>query len=153
VAAGRVIGCLHDSCCEPSGANDTDQMDATLKELEKLEKLVSDGPSTGKSKTPAIQDSLNSLLQALHVQKKRFEAGLASEAELATLARTVEARKKEIDERQKEIYNSLTRYGKALDKVSSVFRCQRYELTGHRGLRRRCRHMILFFHPKMLRLH
>jgi hypothetical protein len=99
-------------------ACNNDVMDTVLKELEKLQKLVSDEPSTGKSKTPAIQESLNSLLQTLHVQKKRLEAGLATEAELSSLARTVEARKKEIDERQKEIYNSLARYGKALDKVS-----------------------------------
>jgi hypothetical protein len=99
-------------------ACNNDVMDTVLKELEKLQKLVSDEPSAGKSKTPAIQESLNSLLQTLHVQKKRLEAGLATEAELASLARTVEARKKEIDERQKEIYNSLARYGKALDKVS-----------------------------------
>ena len=98
-------------------ADDTETMEAPLKELERLQKLVSDEPSMGKSKTPAIQDSLNSLLQTLHVQKKRLEAGLATEAELTTLARTAEARKKEIDERQKEIYNSLARYGKALDKV------------------------------------
>ena len=93
-------------------------METALKELEKLQKLTSDEPSTSKSKTPAIQESLNSLLQTLHAQKKRLEAGLANEAELTTLTRTVEARKKEIDERQKEIYNSLARYGKALDKVS-----------------------------------
>lgn len=103
-------------------------MDVALKELDKLEKLTSDAPSMGKNKTPAIQDSLNSLLHTLHVQKKRLEAGSASETELATLARTVEARKKEIDERQKEIYNSLARYGKALDRVSWVFRCHGYEL-------------------------
>jgi hypothetical protein len=94
-------------------------MEAPLKELDKLDKLVSDEPSMGKSKVPAIQDSLNSLLQTLHVQKKRLEAGLATEAELTMLARTVEARKKEIDERQKEIYNCLARYGKTLDKVGS----------------------------------
>ena len=98
-------------------------MDAALKELDKLQQLTSDSPSTGKSKTPAIHDSLNSLLQSLHAQKKRLEAGIASEAELATLAKTVESRKKEIDERQKEIYNSLARYGKALDKVCSAFYC------------------------------
>jgi hypothetical protein len=96
-------------------------MDVALKELDKLQQLTSDSPPTGKSKTPAIQDSLNSLLQTLHAQKKRLEAGIASEAELATLAKTVESRKKEIDERQKEIYNSLARYGKALDKVRSAF--------------------------------
>jgi hypothetical protein len=42
-------------------------MEAPLKELDKLNKLVSDEPSMGKSKTPAIQDSLNSLLQTLHM--------------------------------------------------------------------------------------
>ena len=98
-------------------------MDAALKELDKLQQLTSDSPSTGKSKTPAIHDSLNSLLQSLHAQKKRLEAGIASEAEFAALAKTVELRKKEIDERQKEIYNSLARYGKALDKVCSAFQC------------------------------
>lgn len=51
-------------------------MDAALKELDKLQQLTSDSPSTGKSKTPAIHDSLNSLLQALHVQKKQLEAWL-----------------------------------------------------------------------------
>ncbi|KAH9079631.1 CTLH/CRA C-terminal to lish motif domain-containing protein [Lactarius deliciosus] len=91
-------------------------MDAALKELDKLQYLTSDSPSTNKTKTPAIQDSLNSLLQTLHAQKRRLEAGIASEAELETLAKTVESRKKEIDDRQKEIYNSLARYGKALDK-------------------------------------
>jgi len=108
------------SCClrhsSRTTANYADAMETALKELEKLEKLASNEPSTSKGKTPAIQDSLNSLLQTLHVQKKRLEAGIATEAELTTLPRTVEARKKEIDERQKEIYNSLARYGKALDK-------------------------------------
>ena len=60
--------------------------------------LISDEPSVGKSKTPAIQDNLNSLLQTLHVQKKRLEAGLATEAKFTMLARTMEARKKETDE-------------------------------------------------------
>ncbi|KAI0273395.1 hypothetical protein BC834DRAFT_921486 [Gloeopeniophorella convolvens] len=91
-------------------------MDAVLKELDKLQRLASDAPSAGKSKTPSIQDSLDSLLQSLHALKRRVEAGVATEAELAALAKTVEARKKDIDERQKEVYNSLARYGKALDK-------------------------------------
>jgi len=56
-----------------------DTMDAALKELDKLQHLTSDLPSTNKNKTPAIQESLNSLLLTLHVQKKRFEAGFASE--------------------------------------------------------------------------
>jgi len=134
--------------------NNPDVMEAALKELEKLQKLTSDEPSTSKGKTPAIQESLNSLLQTLHAQKKRLEAGLANEAELTTLARTVEARKKEIDERQKEIYNSLARYGKALDKVSPTrFHPHVSEtLTAHRGSRRRCPLMSLSLHQKMRRV-
>lgn len=106
-------------------------MDGALKELDKLQHLTSDSPSTGKSKTPAIHESLDSLLHTLHAHKKRLEAGISSEAELATLAKTVESRKKEIDERQKEIYNSLARYGKSLDKVCLAFWCfERSELMG-----------------------
>ena len=133
-----------------------DEMDAALKELDKLQQLTSDSPSTGKSKTPAIQDSLNSLLQTLHAQKKRLEAGIASEAELATLAKTVESRKKEIDERQKEIYNSLARYGKALDKVCSAFWCYRVRVNGqrhNRDLRHHFQHMNLCSHRRTRRSH
>ena len=129
-------------------ANNPDVMEAALKELEKLQKLTSDEPST--SKRPVIQESLNSLLQTLHAQKKRLEAGLASEAELTTLARTVEARKKEVDERQKELCNSLARYGKALDKVSRRGSSSRAEtLTAHRGSLRRCRLKSLSLHQRM----
>jgi hypothetical protein len=113
-----------------ANATTENTMEAPLKELDRLNKLVSDEPSMGKSKTPAIQDSLNSLLQTLHVQKKRLEAGLATEAELTMLAGTVEARKKEIDERQKEIYNSLARYGKTLDKVGLGLNLWGQRLTG-----------------------
>jgi hypothetical protein len=96
-------------------------MEAPLKELDRLNKLVSDEPSMGKSKTPAIQDSLNSLLQTLHVQKKTARSWPCHRGRADNvLARTVEVRKKEIDERQKEIYNSLARYGKTLDKVDDL---------------------------------
>ncbi|KAI0064615.1 hypothetical protein BV25DRAFT_1881953 [Artomyces pyxidatus] len=91
-------------------------MDAALKELIKLEQLTAKSPSANKGKTPAINDSLDSLLQTLYGHKKRLEEGLSSEQELQSLAKTVEVRKKEIDDRQKEVYNSLARYGKALDK-------------------------------------
>lgn len=91
-------------------------MDGALKELAKLEKLTSRSSSLNKGKSPAINDSLDSLLQTLYGHKKRFEAGLSSEEELQGLAKTVETRKKEVDERQKEVYSSLARYGKALDK-------------------------------------
>ncbi|TFY66151.1 hypothetical protein EVG20_g4944 [Dentipellis fragilis] len=91
-------------------------MDGALKELAKLDKLTSKSAALNKGKTPAINDSLDSLLQTLYGQKKRLEDGLASEEELQVLTKTVETRKKEVDERQKEVYNCLARYGKALDK-------------------------------------
>ncbi|TFY83893.1 hypothetical protein EWM64_g113 [Hericium alpestre] len=91
-------------------------MDGALKELAKLEKLTSKSSAGNKGKSPAINDSLDLLLQTLYGQKKRLEDGLATEEELQELAKTVETRKKEIDDRQKEVYNCLARYGKALDK-------------------------------------
>ncbi len=48
-------------------------MEGPLKELERLNKLVSEEPSMGKSKTPAIQDSLNSLLQTLRADIARTD--------------------------------------------------------------------------------
>ncbi|OBZ75309.1 Protein RMD5 A [Grifola frondosa] len=94
-------------------------MDGPLKELAKLEKLTSDSPS-GKRNAPCITDSLDSLLQSLREVKDRLRAGTATEETLSILSKTVEARKKEIDDRQKDVYNSLARYGKALDKRFST---------------------------------
>jgi hypothetical protein len=90
-------------------------MDAALKELTKLEKATD---SNGEG--PSVNQSLDSLLQTLHDAKASFLAGRSSEESLKQLAFVVEAKKKEIDERQKEIYNILSRLGKALDKVSTT---------------------------------
>ena len=90
-------------------------MEALLKELGKLEKLTENG--SGKLKSPSISDSLESLLQSLRDTKDRLEAGTETQVTLSQLASTVEQRKKEVDDRQKEIYSSLSRFGKALDKV------------------------------------
>ena len=89
-------------------------METPLKELERLEKLTSESPSKGKG--PTIIDSLHSLLQSLKDAKASLESG-ADEDALTSLTHAVEARKKEVDERQKEVYGSLSRLGKALDKV------------------------------------
>ena len=89
-------------------------MDATLKELDKLEKLTS---LSGKSKTSSINDSLDGLLVTLRDLKQRLEAGSASEYDVENIGRVVEERKKDLDDRQKEVYASITRLGKALDKV------------------------------------
>lgn len=93
-------------------------MDGLLKEIDKLEKLTSNSSNINKSKSPSINDSLDSLLQTLREQKARIERGASCpEAQFQDLSKTIEQRKKEIDERQKLVYNSLARYGKALDKV------------------------------------
>ena len=91
-------------------------MDGPLKELAKLEKLTAKSSENGK--TPAIQDSLDSLLLALKDAKAGIEFLHSPEESLAHLAKEVESRRKEIDDRQKEIHGSLSRLGKALDKVS-----------------------------------
>lgn len=91
-------------------------MDAPLKELAKLEKLTEQ--SAGKGKSASIGDSVDSLLQSLRDVKDRLEAGTETDNTFSQLAITVEARKREVDERQKEIYSSLARFGKGLDKVN-----------------------------------
>jgi len=87
-------------------------MDAALKELAKLEKLT----SSAKGKSPSVPDSLDSLLQSLRDERERIQAGTATPETIEALSSKVESTKKDLDDRQKEIYNSLSRYGKALDK-------------------------------------
>jgi hypothetical protein len=73
-------------------------------ELAKLQGLT----GAGKSKWPSISDSLDSIIATLEAAKV---------APSASTVKTLEQQKKCIDERQKEIYNSINRVGKALDKV------------------------------------
>jgi DNA repair exonuclease SbcCD ATPase subunit len=87
-------------------------MDAALKELTKLEKYTDSN-----SRDSSIHHALDSLLQALQDGKAALLAGQSSEDCLEQLATAVEVKKKEIDERQKELYTVLSRLGKALDKV------------------------------------
>ncbi|THH07438.1 hypothetical protein EW145_g3381 [Phellinidium pouzarii] len=108
-------------------------MDGPLKELDKLQTLssfedkassssyasavISAVPLSGKRKqTTNIADALDGLLAALRDAKERVEAGTASEDDVANVANIVEERKKEVDERQREIHATLGRIGKALDK-------------------------------------
>lgn len=100
------------SYCLPAWSH----MEGPLKELTKLQKLVSDS-SSSKGKSPSINDSLDSLLQSLQEVKDRLQHGTATDETLTILSKTVETRKKEVDERQKEVYNALAKIGKALDKV------------------------------------
>jgi len=87
-------------------------MDVALKELAKLEKLVTDG----KAKSPPVDQTLDALLAALRAERERVQSGSASSETFEGLATKVEGLKKDLDDRQKEIYNSISRYGKALDK-------------------------------------
>ncbi|KLO18529.1 ubiquitin-protein ligase E3 [Schizopora paradoxa] len=104
-------------------------MDAALKDLSKLENLthlsrassyVQRSPlasTSGKGKsTSSIEESLDGLLASLRDVKERLEAGTASEEDVANVCKIIEERKKEVDERQKEIYSTLGKVGKALDK-------------------------------------
>jgi len=88
-------------------------MDAAIKELAKLGKLTADG----KAKSPPIDQTLDALLATLRAEREGVESGGSSAEALEGLATKVENLKKDLDDRQKEIYNSISRYGKALDKV------------------------------------
>jgi DNA repair exonuclease SbcCD ATPase subunit len=93
-------------------------MEGPLKELARLEKLTDKTSVNGKS--PSISNSLDSLLQSLRDVKDRLEVGTQTQDTFGQLAVTVEARKKEVEDKQKEIYSSLSRFGKALDKVGAI---------------------------------
>ncbi|KAJ7452477.1 CTLH/CRA C-terminal to lish motif domain-containing protein [Mycena galericulata] len=93
-------------------------MDGPLKELAKLEKLTAGG--SGKGKSPSIADSLDSLLYSLREARDAIQPGTVSPDFLLQLSQTVDLKKKEVDDRQKEIYNSVSRLGKALDKKFPV---------------------------------
>lgn len=86
-------------------------MEGPLKELVKLEKLTA-----SKGKAPSISDSLDAILSSLHDVKNQLEKGQVDQDTLQQLSRTVEAKKRDIDDRQKEVYSSVSRLGKALDK-------------------------------------
>ena len=88
-------------------------MDAPLKELAKLEKLTG---TNGKG--PSIQDTLDSLLQSLHHAKDAVQTNNLGPDHFIALAQTIEGKKKEIDEKHREVYSATSRFGKTLDKVS-----------------------------------
>ncbi|KAG6832372.1 hypothetical protein H0H92_002640 [Tricholoma furcatifolium] len=88
-------------------------MDGPLKELAKLEKLTK-----AKGKAPSINDSLDAILSSLEEAKKAIEeSDLVDEETLIQLSQTIETKKKDVDDRQKEVYSSISRLGKALDKA------------------------------------
>ena len=86
-------------------------MDAPLKEVAKIDKLSS------KEILYPAHDSLEVIISALHDARSQVLAGNANQQTFTQLASLVDAKKKEIDERQKELYSSLSRMGKSLDKA------------------------------------
>lgn len=91
-------------------------MDLPLKELAKLEKVA-----TVKGKGPSISNALDDLLQSLQRAKEQVQAGSdISPEQFVTLTQEMETKKKEIDERQKEVYSATSRFGKTLDKVCKI---------------------------------
>ena len=91
-------------------------MDVALKELAKLEKLTSDA----KGKSAAVVDSLDALLASLRGAQVKLQEGSTPKDSLENLAKSVETHKKAVDDRQKEVYSSMSRLGKAFDKVGWV---------------------------------
>lgn len=89
-------------------------MDALLKEIDKIEKIASSSSSKGKA--PSMIESLDSLLQTLRNTKAQCEAGEVPVSQIMQLPSAVEKCKKDVDDRHKEIYSSLARFGKTLDK-------------------------------------
>lgn len=89
-------------------------MDGPMKELEKLRASTE---NSTRGKIPSVESSLDSLLQSLVEVRSRVEAGTITQDTFALLSQTIDSRKKEIDEKQKEVYNAIARVGKALDKV------------------------------------
>lgn len=90
-------------------------MDPLLKELTKLEKLT-----TANAKVTSITRSLDSLLLLLQQAREAFLRGDCSKETIRILVQEVESKKKEVDDRQKEVYSALSRLGKALDKVPNA---------------------------------
>jgi hypothetical protein len=60
---------------------------------------------------------LDSLLLSLREARDAIQPGTVSPDLLLHFSQTVDLKKKEVDDRQKEIYSSISRLGKALDKV------------------------------------
>ncbi|CAK5264255.1 unnamed protein product, partial [Mycena citricolor] len=99
-------------CSETGGVF---EMDGPLNELAKLEQLSTEG-SGGKGKTVSVIESLDSLLETLRATKAELERGSASQTLPLQVLQAVEAGKKQVEARQKEVNASISRLGKALDK-------------------------------------
>lgn len=114
-------------------------MDGPIKELEKLKASTE---NSAKGKIPAVDSSLDSLLQSLYEVKSRIAAGSVTQDTFALLSQTVDSKKKEVEEKQREVYNAIARLGKALDKVGLVASARSDNLSLSRNSRSPCLLMI-----------
>ncbi|KIY69989.1 hypothetical protein CYLTODRAFT_442301 [Cylindrobasidium torrendii FP15055 ss-10] len=87
-------------------------MEPLLKELGTLEQAAE---CRGKGKAPSISDSINGLVSFLESVKA---SGVP--VNRSAVLRQLEMKKKDIDDRQKEVYASMSRLGKAIDKKFTV---------------------------------
>ena len=125
-------------------------MDASLKELTRLETLTA---SDGKS--PSIIDSLDSLLGSLHEAKEEFLISNCTEEQLNQLTQTIESKKKEVEDRQKEVYSVMSRFGRTLDKVGLLMLSREissFRRLSHRNSQRRCPRTPIYSPPHLLLL-
>jgi hypothetical protein len=108
-------------------------MEAISKDIARLEKLAAWDATAAKGKAPSFVHSLDALLDELRAARTQLNGDVSgssisdssamtimSAAALETIRKlplTVEACRKSIDLRQKELYNAHARVGKALDKA------------------------------------
>lgn len=84
-------------------------MEALLSDLAKLEAIAA---HDGKGKSPAVSESLGALLE--HLEAVQTEGRPLDRVQVLNL---IDAKKKEIIARQREIHTAIARFGKTLDKV------------------------------------
>jgi hypothetical protein len=130
--------------------------DPILKELDKLEFLFHNAstpaPSSIKVKSPSIPSSLDALLSSLNDAKRQLDSRVSPNTVGAQISNAIDGRKKDIDERLKEVYNSLGRIGKTLEKVNvpAVFAsmlnsCNTF--NGTRNIQIPCQSILLYLLP------
>jgi len=98
--------------------------DAILNELDRYQTLTrfpEDDEAVAKAKSLPMSRTIDNLLRDLYELKHAAESGAISASGYHDLVTMVDAHKKELDERQKESYSSLTKLGKAIDKVGATF--------------------------------
>lgn len=100
----------------------TTGMDSAIKELSKLQKTNIPIVSADKEQftsNPTAR-SVDDLLNQLYELKERLVKGVASLEDVTAIPNILAQKKKEIEEKQKEQYVNIARFGKVLDKVCRI---------------------------------